>query len=48
MRKLKSNGLLAACGEAGIILTDCHDLKKKLEMLRYNGMVNEKFVKFPA
>tara|TARA_B100000963_G_C22621755_1_gene670289 strand:- start:985 stop:2067 length:1083 start_codon:yes stop_codon:yes gene_type:complete len=39
---------LAACGEAGIILTDRHDLKEKLEMLRYNGMINREICEVPS
>ena len=47
MRSLNPMKTLAACGEAGIILTDYHDLKK-LEMLRYNGMVNREICEVPA
>ncbi|CAM3938219.1 DegT/DnrJ/EryC1/StrS family aminotransferase [Pseudoalteromonas byunsanensis] len=32
---------LAACGEAGVILTDCDELAEKLVVARYNGMVNK-------
>jgi dTDP-4-amino-4,6-dideoxygalactose transaminase len=32
--------VLAACGEAGVILTDRHDLYERLISLRYNGTVN--------
>lgn len=32
--------VLAACGEAGVILTDREDLRDRLTMLRYNGTIN--------
>lgn len=32
--------VFAACGEAGIIVTDREDLRDRLEALRYNGTVN--------
>ncbi len=33
--------VLAACGEAGMIVTDRADLRDRLESLRYNGTINK-------
>lgn len=33
--------VFAACGEAGLVLTDNLDVKQRLEALRYNGTVNK-------
>lgn len=33
--------ILAACGEAGVVLTDDEEVKNRLEILRYNGTINK-------
>jgi dTDP-4-amino-4,6-dideoxygalactose transaminase len=40
--------VLASCGEAGIVLTDNQELKEKLVVLRYNGMIDREVCKYPS